>query len=168
MNIELQPSIHACKAVVAASLLGSFTYDIRKIFGILDPLSPLSVPNPRNLPSFGKKLANPVTLKCSCHMWMHPPSSSRHNPDERAARHPRRLPCSLPAREGRLREGSENRHLLCELSTRGVNIRILECICTILRCSWFNKGVMLTLRLQWGGRGSLKSGQNFCQASLVG
>ena len=40
---------------------GACTYDVFENFGIFDPLPPpLSVPNPRNLPSLGQKLAYPL------------------------------------------------------------------------------------------------------------
>ena len=40
-----------------------------KFCGFLTPPSPLSVPNPRNLPSFGQNLANPLPTQMS-YMYM--------------------------------------------------------------------------------------------------
>ena len=40
--------------------LGPFSNDVSQIFEILDPLPLLSVPNPHNLPSFDRKLGNPL------------------------------------------------------------------------------------------------------------
>ena len=44
---------------------GLFTYDVCLNFGVMDSLSPLSVPIPRDHPFVGQKLANPTPLPLS-------------------------------------------------------------------------------------------------------